>query len=214
MTETPQTKYETMVRLYARFIHGTDQHALIAKLQIFRSFLEKRRLLGDRLWKIEPLLPYVLSSLEQDVHLTLAKFFDDSGFGLRKFLDFCLHNMCRIQWPSGNLPSDLLFQQKTRLAGHESTIRAIKGRRDKLFAHRDKIYFYDASKVYEDFPLSEEEAVDLAQTIISIVDEHERGLHTGQSSFHVAEFFHISVDNMVRNLETGRRNNFPSQDLD
>lgn len=209
MSNDPQSHYESRVRLYAGLIHGTDQHALLSKLPIYRSLLEAHRTRGDSLWRIEPLLPYLMSSLEQDVHLTLAKFFDDSGYSVRKFLDFCLTNRRKLQWAAGNPASDVLFAQKQSLAEHEETIKSIKGRRDKIFAHRDKEYFGNPSAAFDNFPLSDDQVIALAQCLISIIGEHEEGLHPGRRSFHMAEFFEISVDNMIRNLETGRRQNFP-----
>ena len=214
MSETPQTQYESKLKLYTKLVNGTDTRAFIAKLQIYMGFLEHHEKRGENLWKIEPLLPYLLNSLEQDVHLTLAKFFDKSGYCISKFLEFCLVNHRNIIWKSGNIPIDLLNTQKNLLATHNETINAIKGRRDKLFAHRDKRYFHDPEHAYEDFPLTSDQVIALARCIISIIQEHEEGLQSGSFSFHVGEFFHISVDNMVRNLEAGRRHNFPKQEWD
>jgi hypothetical protein len=214
MSGAIQERYDKMVEHYARLINGTDNRALIAKLQIYRSFLSEVHSRGDNLWKIEPLLHYLLSSLELDLHITLANFLDEGDLGLRKFLDFCLTNHRKILWAKGNPPSELFFSQKAKLSEHSGTINSIRGRRDKLFAHRDKLYFDDPDQAFDDFPLSEEDVIALAQCLITIVHEHEIGLHPNRSSFHVAQFFAISVDNMVRNLETGRRINFPAQKLE
>lgn len=215
MTETMQENYERRVKKYAALLHGTDQDGLICKLQMYQSFLEKRRDIGDRLWNIEPLLFYLIKSLEQDVHLTIAKFFDDSGYSIGKFLRFCISNRRQIRWSSEKSPDQkFLTEQEKTLEAHEECIKSIVGRRNKFFAHRDKEYLDQSDQVFTDYPLSEDDVVGLANTLISIVGKHETGLSGGGSSFHVAEFFDIAVDNMVRNLEAGRKLNFPDQNLE
>jgi len=214
MTETTQENYERRVKKYASLLHGTDQDGLICKLQMYQSFLEKRRDIGDRLWKIEPLLFYLIKSLEQDVHLTLAKFFDDNGYGIGKFIRFCITSRRQITWSSGQSPDEkLLNEQETALEAHEECIKSIVGRRNKFFAHRDKEYLDQPDQVFSDYPLSEDDVVGLANTLLSIISKHETGVSGGGFSFHAADFIEISVDNMVRNLEAGRKLNFPDQKL-
>lgn len=212
MTETTQDNYERRVKKYASLLHGTDQDGLICKLQMYQSFLEKRRDIGDKLWEIEPLLFYLIKSLEQDVHLTLAKFFDDNGYGIGKFIRFCITSRRQITWSSGQPPDEkLLNEQEKALEAHKECIQSIVGRRNKFFAHRDREYLAQPDQVFSDYPLSEDDVVGLANTLISIVSKHETGISGGGFSFHVAEFIEISVDNMVRNLEAGRKLNFPNQ---
>ncbi|MDG1738869.1 MAG: hypothetical protein P8L68_04800 [Paracoccaceae bacterium] len=214
MTETTQENYERRVKRYAALLHGTDQDGLICKLQMYQSFLEKQRDIGDRLWKIEPLLFYLIKLLEQDVHLTLAKFFDDNGYGIGKFTRFCITSRRQITWSSGQSPDEtLLNDQEEALKAHEECIKSIVGRRNKFFAHRDKEYLDQPDQVFSDYPLTEDDVVSLANTLISIVSKHETGILGGGFSFHLAEFIEISVDNMVRNLEAGRKLNFPDQNL-
>jgi AbiU2 len=208
-----QEQYELRLKRYARLINAPNDRGLIAKLQIFRSFLEKKRSLGDKLWRIEPLLMYLLPSLEMDVHLTIAKFFEDDGYGVDAFLRFCLSNHRNIQWAEGNIPTEVLFGQRQALAAHSDAVESIKRRRNKIYAHMDKEYQDAPEQAFVDFPLEEDEVLRLAQCLIDIVAAHQRGLQ-GAVSFHLAETFDISVDNMVRNLETGRRHNFPGQNLD
>lgn len=214
MTATTQENYERRVKKYAALLHGTDQDGLICKLQMYQSFLEKRRDLGDKLWKIEPLLFYLIKSLEQDVHLTLAKFFDDNGYGIGKFLRFCIANRRQITWSYEQSPNENLLQEQVEaLEQHEQCIGSIVGRRNKFFAHRDKEYLDQPDQVFGDYPLSEDDVVSLANTLISVVQKHEAEISGGSISFHVSEFIEISVDNMVRNLKAGRRINFPDQEL-
>ncbi len=215
MTETTQEQYERRVKRYGSLLHGTDQDGLIGKLQMYQSFLKKHRDYGDRLWKIEPLLYYLIQSLEQDVHLTLAKFFDKSGYDIRTFINFCNSNRRQITWKSCEpLNEQLLKSQEIELDSHKPCIDSIVGRRNKFFAHKDKEYLDQPENVYSDYPLSEDDVVALANTLISIVNKHQVGMSGGTASFHLAEFIEIAVDNMVRNLEAGRRLNFPNQDLD
>ena len=212
MTGSLQEIYVRRVKKYASLLHGVDQDGLICKLQMYQSFIGKQRELGDKLWEIEPLLFYLIKSLEQDVHLTLAKFFDDKGYGIGKFIRFCIASRRQITWSSGQPPEEkLLNEQKEALESHQECVKSIVGRRNKFFAHRDKEYFDQAERVFSDYPLSENEVVSLANTLITIVSQHESGVTGGSVSFHVAEFFEISVDNMVRNLEAGRKLNFPDQ---
>lgn len=50
----------------------------------------------------------------------------------------------------------------------------------------------------------------LVNCVTAIITEHQWELKE-VANFHVGEFFAISVENMVRNLEAGRRQNFPGQ---
>lgn len=84
------------------------------------------------------------------------------------------------------------------------------GRRDKFFAHIDKQYFADPARIYTDYSLDETAVIALVNCVIKIISEHQSNLN-GTVAFHVAEFYQNSVDNMVRNLETGRKVNFPGQ---
>jgi hypothetical protein len=83
-------------------------------------------------------------------------------------------------------------------------------RRDKFFAHLDKKYFLKPEKVEVDYPLASAEVIELANCMIKIIFDHQEGLG-GPQNFHLAEFYTISVDNMVRNLLSGRKANFPGQ---
>ncbi len=101
------------------------------------------------------------------------------------------------------------FSQKKKLEDHRDTIKLILARRDKYFAHLDKEYFYDPSKIFSDYPLAEGDVLALIRCIMDIFQEHEQGLHPDRFSFNLAEVLSISVDNMVRNLRAGRQLNFP-----
>jgi hypothetical protein len=214
MSDTTQANYERRLAKYTQLINGVDQNGLICKLQLYRSFLDQHRAYGENLWKIEPLLLLLIKSLEQDLHLSLAKFFEDDGYGIKKFTQFCLSSRRQIKWSSDKSPNEeVLLAHEVLLEKHKSTISSIRGRRDKYFAHTDKKYLETPDQIYTDFPLTEEDVVKLAQALISIVHDHEIGLHPDNCSFHLAEFIEISVDNMVRNLKVGRKINFPDQQL-
>lgn len=96
------------------------------------------------------------------------------------------------------------------MEAHRATITAIMGRRDKFFAHLDKRYFREPERIYVDFPLEDSAVIALVNVVIAIITEHQWKLRE-TANFHVAEFLEIGVDNMVRNLEAGRRQNFPGQ---
>ena len=84
------------------------------------------------------------------------------------------------------------------------------GRLDKFFAHLDKRYFKEPSRIYIDYPLEVEDVISLVNVVIEIITEHQWEL-TQSAAISIAEFYMISVANMVQNLETGRRKNFPKQ---
>jgi hypothetical protein len=77
-------------------------------------------------------------------------------------------------------------------------------------AHMDKRYFADPAAIYADFPLEQEDVVELVNRVIGIIGVHQRKL-SGSMNFHLAEFYRVGVDNMIRNLHTGRAANFPGQ---
>jgi len=208
-----QAGYERRLSRYAGLIHGISPPGLIAKLAIYSSFVDQHCRLGDKLWRIEPLLPHIMQSIEVDLHLTAAKLLENprrSERSLFKFLEFCLANREHISWCEGSPPSGVLCAQQEKLEAHRQTIAMIMGRRDKFYAHLDKKYFDDGSAIFVDFPVSQQEVIALVNCVISIISEHQSKLDNSVS-FHLAEFFHISVDNMVRNLRTGRETNFPGQ---
>jgi len=84
------------------------------------------------------------------------------------------------------------------------------GRRDKFFAHLDKRYFKEPARIYVDYPLEADDVIALVNAVIGVITEHQWKLKES-AAISVAEFYTICVDNMVRNLEAGRRKNFPGQ---
>lgn len=206
-----QKKYETWLGGFARLIHGNTPAGLAAKLATYTELIRQSEIYGDDLWRIEPLLPTLIQALEIDLHFALAKLLEAAGRSDRSmfaFLKFCRNNQSLITWRSGSLSDHALEKQQNDLAAHTTTIDTLMKRRDKFFAHMDKAYFLEPARIYADFPLEASDVIAVANTMISIVASHERRL-TGAASFHMGEFYTISVDNMVRNLRTGRSINFP-----
>lgn len=208
-----QTGYEERLGNYAALIHGNSPPGLVPKLATYSSLLEQHERHGDKLWKIEPLLHPLTRAVEVDLHLATARLLEKphrSERSLFSFLDFCLKNRTNISWTSGSPPESTIQRQLDDLEAHRATITAIMGRRDKFFAHLDKQYFADPRRVYEDYPLNETAVIALVNCVIEIISEHQANL-SAPISFHVAKFYQIAVDNMVRNLEAGRKTNFPGQ---
>lgn len=208
-----QANYETRLSRYAALLHGNEPPALIAKLAVYQQLLRQRYVHGDRLWRIEPILYPLILSAETDLHLAVARLLEKSRRAegsLFAFLDFCVKNRSSIIWKSGTPPAGEFERQIEALESQRATIDAIMGRRDKFFAHLDKEYLREPARIYVDFPLAEQDVIALANSVIRIVSDHEWKLRDA-ASFHVGEFYAIGVENMVRNLETGRRANFPGQ---
>lgn len=208
-----QQDYERRLSGYGGLIHGNEPPGLAAKLAIYSEILRQYERYGDDLWRIDALVFAFYKSLEVDLHLSIARLLESptrSKRSLFKFLDFCQGNRDRIQWEDGQITDDLLDIQRASLEKHRTVIDNIMGRRDKFFAHLDAPYFADPAKVYLDFPLLETEVVGLANAMIDIVRAHQHGLN-GSVNFHLAEFYRIAADNMIRNLLAGRKVNFPGQ---
>lgn len=208
-----QANYEQRLTRYAALIHGNEPPGLAAKLATYSSLLTQQARHGERLWRIEPLLALIIRSVEVDLHLATAKLLENpkrSDRSLFNFLEFCLQNWGNISWKSGPPSGRAIQDQLDELEAHRTTITMIIGRRDKFFAHLDKRYFADPAAIYTDYPLNERAVIDLVNCVISIVGSHQRSLN-GSLNFHLGEFYVIAVDNMVRNLEAGRRTNFPGQ---
>lgn len=208
-----QANYEERLKCYAALIHDNEPPGLVAKLAIYSSLLKQREQRGGGLWQIEPLLFPLMHSVEVDLHLATAKLLENPERGERslfKFLDFCLTNRTNISWKSGPPPESVIRQQLDMLEKHRPTITMIMGRRDKFFAHLDKRYFANPSAIYADFPLNEADVIALVNCVIDIVLMHQINLNDS-FDFHVGEFYKLAVDNMVRNLDVGRRVNFPVQ---
>lgn len=208
-----QANYEERLSRYAVLLHGTEPPGLVAKLAVYAQLLRQRDIHGDKLWQIEPILYPLMLSAETDLHLATARLLEDprrAEGSLFAFLAFSVTNRTNITWKSGTPPALVLEQQLAKLETHRATIAAIMGRRDKFFAHLDKRYFREPDRIYADFPLEESEVIALVNCVITIITEHQWKLKE-VANFHVGEFFAIGVENMVRNLETGRRQNFPGQ---
>jgi hypothetical protein len=211
MSADIQFDYESRLTGYANLVHGNTPPGLAPKLAIHRELLRQQHLWQNDLWRIEPLLLPLFRSSEVDLHLSIARLLEAPGRSDRslfKFLSFCDANRTKITWKNGGMSSRVVADQIASLEQHRSTIASIMGRRDRFFAHLDKEYFIDPGKIYTDYPLEDEGVVDLANAMIEIVRVHEQGLR-GSVSINLAEFYTISVDNMVRNLRTARGVNFP-----
>ncbi len=208
-----QGNYEERLERYGALIHGNEPPGLVVKLATYSSFLEQYARYSDKLWQIEPLLYTLIQSVEVDLHLATAKLIENprrSERSLFKFLDFCLANRANISWKSGLLTESVIRRQIDELEKHRATVTSIMSRRDKFFAHLDKAYFADPLAIYADFPLAQTAVIALVNCIIDIVSEHQSNLNDTISS-HVGEFYRIAVYKMVRNLEAGRKANFPGQ---
>ncbi|WP_100207010.1 hypothetical protein [Sphingobium yanoikuyae] len=208
-----QANYEERLSRYATLLHGTEPPGLAAKLGVYAQLLRQREIHGDRLWKIEPMLYPLMLSAETDLHLATARLLEDprrADGSVFAFLSFCQKNRENISWAMGTPPVDVLDAQVAALESHRSTITAIMGRRDRFFAHLDKKYFLEPAQIYDDYPLEEKAVIALVNAVIGVIGEHQWKLRES-ANFHVAEFFAAGVENMVRNLETGRRQNYPGQ---
>ncbi len=208
-----QANYEERLSRYAALLHGNEPPGLVAKLAVYQQLLRQRDIHGDRLWQIEPILYPLTLSAEIDLHLAVSRLLEKSRRAegsLFAFLDFCVKNRTSITWKSGTPPAGEFERQIEELESRRATIDAIMGRRDKFFAHLDKEYLRDPARIYTDYPLAEQDVIALVNSVIKIVTGHEWKLRE-VASIHVGEFYAIAVDNMVRNLETGRRANFPGQ---
>lgn len=208
-----QTNYENRLSRYGALIHGNEPLGLVPKLAMYSSLVRQLARYGDRLWTIEPLLSPLIQSVEVDLHLAVAKLLERprrSDRSLFAFLDFCLTNRANISWKTGVPSQTKLEEQRDALEAHRPTIDAIMARRDKFIAHLDKRYFADPAAIFSDYPVGEGNVITLVNSVIHIVSEHQWSLQSA-ANFHVAEVYEIGVDNMVRNLESGRRINFPGQ---
>jgi hypothetical protein len=208
MSNNIQLDYETRVSRFRNVIHGTD--GLASLVTVYYSLLKQYRQKGRRLWEIEPLLFIFIKSLETNLHISLARILeprDRSHGNLEKFLGFCKANAGKIRWADGQLTSTLIDEQKAELERHRKTIENVKSRRDRRFAHSDRMYFGDEDRVLEDFPVTEEDIVDLANCVIRLFGVHHNGLKPNLTILAPHIFNHIMVDNMIRNLEAGRKRN-------
>jgi len=208
-----QANYEARLSRYATLLHATEPPGLVAKLAVYRQLLRQREIHGETLWKIEPTLYLLMQSAEIDLHLASARLLEHPGRSdgsIFAFLEFCVTNRTHITWKAGTPPAEIFEEQRARLEAHRAPITAIMGRRDKFFAHLDKRYFREPDQIYVDFPLEDSAVIALVNVVIAIITEHQWKLKE-TANFHVAEFLEIAVENMVRNLEAGRRQNFPGQ---
>ncbi|MDQ1902369.1 hypothetical protein RAH32_18270 [Paracoccus sp. WLY502] len=208
-----QANYEERLYSYVALIQGTEPPGLVPKLAVYRELTRQHSMHGVRLWEIEPLLHPLLFSVETDLHLATARLLEDprrADGSLFAFLDFCTKNRSNITWKSGPPKVEVLEKQISELETRRKTINAIMSRRDKFFAHLDKRYFKDPARIYIDYPLDADDVIGLVNAVIGVITEHQWELK-GSTAISVGEFYTIGVDNMVRNLETGRRKNFPGQ---
>ncbi len=208
-----QANYEERLARYVALIQGTEPPCLVPKLAVYRKLLRQHSMHGDRRWKIEPVLHPLIFSAETDLHLATARLLENTGRAkgsLFAFLDFCKKNQANILWKSGPPPVEVLEKQFNELESRRNTINAIMGRRDKFFAHLDKRYFKEPARIYVDYPLEADDVIALVNAVIGVITEHQ-WKPKESAALSVAEFYMIGIDNMVRNLETGRCKNFLGQ---
>lgn len=80
----------------------------------------------------------------------------------------------------------LISLQLRDIKSHKTLIQNIIGRRNKILAHADKEYFYDDSRIENDFPIDMDGVDDLIKTIDNIIRAHHSCL------------FHSDVDLEVK----------------
>lgn len=151
-----QVNYEKRLSRYVTLVQGTDPPGLVPKLAVYRELLRQHGIHGDRLWKIEPILHPLIVAAETDLHLATARLLEEprrAEGSLFAFLDFCMKNHANITWKSGPLLVEVIERQLNELRSRRKTIDAIMGRRDKFFAHLDKRYFNEPSRIYADYRL-------------------------------------------------------------
>lgn len=208
-----QANYEERLSRYVILVQGMDPPGLVPKLAVYSELLRQQEIHGDRLWKIEPMLHPLMHSAEIDLHLATARLLEDprrAEGSLFAFLNFCVINQNNITWNTGSPASGVFQAQLKLLESKRPTIDAIMGRRDKFFAHLDKRYFKDPSRIYADYPLHAKDVIALVNAVISVITDHQIALDD-TAAISVGELYTVSIDNMVRNLEAGRRENYPGQ---
>ncbi|MFY0729959.1 hypothetical protein [Pseudomonas sp. NFX15] len=144
---------------------------------------------------------YFWQSLETDVFLILAKLLDGkrSDRNIIRFIDFCESNRTKIHWLEGVIPIESIIRHKQHLADHRETINKITIRRDKFFAHSDKIYFLDRDKLDQDYPVRTSDLMDLTRCFQRIITDHSLGLNrSGRAS--PDGYFYVAADNLLNKL--------------
>jgi predicted transcriptional regulator len=69
----------------------------------------------------------------------------------------------------------------------------------------DPQYFEDEDQALMDFSVDEHDLVNLTNCIIDLLSVHENGLDPNRVRMSLHIFSSVMVDNMVRNLEAGRK---------
>lgn len=170
-----QARYETDLHRLSEILST----ALVPKLAMLQVL--QRRMVSPTSNDEYPLLPWIVEALQIDVVLTLTKLLDDSRSdrNVQCFLKFAEGNRSDIKWKDGALSHATLVGHVAALREHESAARMLRAHRDKYFAHSDKEYFLEPTKLDDDFPVTLDEVVGLVRAMQRIIGEHLHGLGEG-----------------------------------
>lgn len=194
---SPQQQYEDYLK---GFSYNLDK--LCNKVALF-TYL-KENLSGDKV-ELAPVLflPFIESLLVDSV-VSIARLYElRSDRNLARFLDFVEGNLKFLTWQHEPITKEMLASQKHLIASKEQAATNVRSQRDKYFAHHDKEYFVDASKLGQDYPVTVRDVEELIYAAQEINCSHHLALN-GTMPMPLHEMYVISLDNIFQILQDHR----------
>lgn len=158
------------------------QSELVPKVAVFDYFTRHIYKTEAEPCKVEPMIWFLQSGLHYDVTLSLSRLFDEtnSDYNIVHFINFAESHRDAIAWNRpADVNDDFFSKQRGALATVEPLVAKLRRRRNKFFAHYDGKYFFDPATLDRDYPLTNEDAIELVRVLQGVVSAHSFAFRSG-----------------------------------
>jgi hypothetical protein len=191
---------------YERYLERLNQivsQEVVPKMAIFDYFTKHIYTRGEDPNSIEPLMWYVQSGLTSDITFSLFRLIDrGSDRNIYHFLTHTEQHLARISWKTP-LTLAAIEEQRDSLVAVDLQIANLRKRRNKLFGHYDKEFFYEPDNINVCFPFSSEDAKSLIRTLQMIISAHMYALK-GTASVSIDGFAYAAAEKLYTKLRDHR----------
>ena len=172
---------------------------VVPKMAIFDYFTDHIYRRDAEPTQVEPLMVYLQSALTSDLTFSIFRLYDrKGGHNIYHFLKHTRTYLSSIDWKHPLTLEDLAKQEQ-QLHQLEPLVTKLKERRNKLFGHYDRKYFYEPDQLDVDLAFSNEDAKSLVRLLQAILADHSRAL-VGTASISIDGFIYLAAERMYEKL--------------
>ncbi len=176
---------------------------LVPKTAVFDYFTEHVYARDRDANSAEPLMWFIQSGLYSDVTFSLFRLIDRGGDrNIYHFLDHAEQSLSSIHWKTPLTLADI-SKHRSSLDAIKPQIENLKKRRNKVFGHYDKAFFYEPDSINAAFPFSNDDAKTLVRTLQGILSAHALALN-GTATVSVEGFFYLAAERLFEKLRAHR----------